>query len=135
MLNPNYKSYYYGLWLIKLNDESDPFVFEGRYKTILEEVKNMDGFCDDTTIEAIKYRNFGHRKVEINEVWIAKHEYCPNGVIGIDWAGEEGFGRYELILEDDGKLHARTEYMDSDKQKLFSRDVLNAILRDIVIDD
>ena len=98
---------------------------------------NIEGIKigDETTIERVEYKRLGRRNLEINEIWIRQHEICPNGVIGIEWSGDAGFGRYELILGDDGKLHAMTECMDIPTQKMFSRDVLNAILRDIVIDE
>ncbi len=135
MLNNKYRDYHYGMWLVKLNDDLDHIIMEGYYGKVVEEAKLMDGFCDTTTIERVEYKPVGKRNLEINEIWIAKHDVCPNGVIGIEWSGDPGFGRYELILGDDGKLHAMTEHMDIPTQKMFSRDILNAILRDIVIDE
>lgn len=135
MLNEKYRDHHYGMWLVKINNETAPITMEGYYKLVVDETKKMNGFGDETTIERVEYKRLGRRNLEINEIWIRQHEICPNGVIGIEWSGDAGFGRYELILGDDGKLHAMTECMDIPTQKMFSRDVLNAILRDIVIDE
>jgi hypothetical protein len=135
MLNPKYKDYHYGMWLVNINDKTPPVVIEGNYVLAVEEAKKMEGFGDETTIERVEYKRLGRRNLDINEIWIRQHELCPNGVIGIEWSGAPGFGRYELILGDDGKLHAMTEHMDIPTQKMFSRDILNAILRDIVIEE
>ena len=135
MLNPKYKDYYYGLWIVTLNKTSEPMIIEGSYGMVVKEAKSMNGFSDETTIEKIQYKKVGRRNLEIDQIWIAKHDICPNGVIGIEWSGSDGFGRYELILGDDGKLHANTEHMDSELQKLFSQEVLTAVINNIVIDE
>ena len=72
--------------------------------------------------------------LEINEVWIAKNDLCPNGCIGIDWSGNIGFGQWVAELGDDGKLHANTECMDSNDDKLFTKQLLEALLKEIVIE-
>ena len=60
-----------------------------------------------------------YRDLYIDEVWVAKHKDCPRGAIGIDWHGAPGFGTYELHIGKDGKLHCRSEYMDSQDDKRF----------------
>jgi hypothetical protein len=75
------------------------------------------------------------KDLNIDEIWIRVHEYCPNGVIGIEWSANIGFGRYELVLGDDGKLHAYTEYMDKDEDKEFTKIILNALVDKIVIEN
>jgi hypothetical protein len=73
--------------------------------------------------------------LNIDEIWIRVHEYCPNGVIGIEWSANIGFGRYELILGDDGKFHAYTEYMDQGEDKRFTEAILKALINKIVVEN
>ena len=74
------------------------------------------------------------KNLSIDEIWIAKHEHVPNGAIGFEWSANIGFGRYELCLEDDGKLHAYTEYMDKGEDKEFTKMILKALLDNIVVE-
>lgn len=73
--------------------------------------------------------------LEIKEVWIRQHEVCPNGVIGIEWSSDAGFGRYELIMEEDGMLHAQSECMDSNEDKKFIKALLDKLLDKIIVDE
>ena len=79
------------------------------------------------------------RKIEnltIDEVWINRHpEACPNGVLGIEWSANVGFGRFEIILDDKGVPHALTEYMDKGEDKAFTEAILAELLKIIVIDE
>ena len=78
------------------------------------------------------------RKIEnlsIDEIWMNKHEICPNGVIGIEWSSNIGWGRYELILGDDGMLHAYTEYMDKGEDKEFTKAILEKLVEKIVVEE
>ena len=78
------------------------------------------------------------RKIEnlnIDEIWIRQHEVCPNGVIGIEWSANIGFGRYELVPGDDGMLHAYTEYMDRGEDKEFTKAILKKLVDKIVIEE
>ena len=74
-------------------------------------------------------------ELSIDEIWIAKHEHCPNGVIGIEWSGAAGFGRYELILDDNGKLHAHSECMDSNNDKRFIKKLMELLADEAIIDE
>jgi hypothetical protein len=73
--------------------------------------------------------------LSIDDIWIRVHEYCPNGVIGIEWSANIGFGRYELALGDDGKFHAYTECMDKGEDKEFTKMILNALVDKIVVEN
>ena len=73
--------------------------------------------------------------LNIDEVWIRQHEVCPNGIIGIDWSANIGFGRYELVLGDDGMLHAYTECMDRGEDKEFTRAILEKLVEKIVVEE
>ena len=78
------------------------------------------------------------RKIEnlnIDEIWIHEHELCPNGVIGIEWSANIGFGRYELVLGDDGMLHAYTECMDRGEDKEFTNAILEKLVEKIVVEE
>ena len=75
------------------------------------------------------------KDLSIDDIWIRVHEYCPNGVICIEWSANIGFGRYELVLGDDGKFHAYTEYMDKDEDKEFTKIILNALVDKIIVED
>lgn len=67
--------------------------------------------------------------------WIRQHEIYPNGVISFDWAGSPGIGRYELIMDENDKLHAMSEYMDKGDDKNFLKIILDKIIEDIVVDE
>lgn len=78
------------------------------------------------------------RKIEnlnIDEIWIREHELCPNGVIGIEWSANIGFGRYELILGDDGMLHAYTECMDRGEDKEFTKAIFAKLADKIIVEE
>ena len=75
------------------------------------------------------------KDLQIDEIWIRQHEFCPNGVIGIEWSANIGFGRYELVPGDDGKLHAYTECMDRGEDKEFTKAILAALVDEIVIEE
>ena len=64
----------------------------------------------------------------------AKHKDCPRGAIGIDWHGVPGFGTYELHIGKDGKLHCRSEYMDSQDDKRFLSALLAKLAEEAVIE-
>jgi hypothetical protein len=134
-MNNNYKDWSVATWLVYLTEGEDPLVYDGRYDAVLKEIKTLPGYSDKTVVKKAQYKNLGRREIDIHEIWMAKHEICPNGVLGIEWASDIGFGRYELILGDDGKLHAMTEHMDFPEHKDFTRDVLTALMKHIEIDD
>ena len=75
------------------------------------------------------------KDLNIDEIWICVHECCPNGVIGIEWSANVGFGRYELILGDDGLFHAYTEHMDKCEDKRFTEAILKELINKIVVED
>lgn len=71
----------------------------------------------------------------IDDIRIRQHEVCPNGVICIEWSANIGWGRYDLVLGDDGKLHAYTECMDRGEDKEFTKAILAALVEKIVVED
>jgi len=71
----------------------------------------------------------------ICEIWPVSLKYAENGGIGISWCGAVGFGELALFWGDDGKLHATTEHMDSEKDKRFTEKLLELLVEQIVIDD
>ena len=75
-----------------------------------------------------------YKELYIDGIWIAKHNDCPRGVIGIDWHGAPGFGTYELYLGEDRKLHGVSEYMDSPDDKSFLEALLLKVVEEVVID-
>lgn len=75
------------------------------------------------------------KNVVITEIWPVSTNVHPNGGICIEWAANGiGFGEYVLFWGDDNKLHADTEYMDCGKCKSFTREVLNALADEVIID-
>lgn len=56
--------------------------------------------------------------LEIERVWANRFEGCP-GVIGIDWSADIGFGRFELVLDDDGTWQVHGENLVSEENKEF----------------
>ena len=68
-------------------------------------------------------------------VWIRQYEIYPNGVIGFDWAGSPGIGRYELIMDENDKLHLMSECMDKGDDKNFLKIILDKVTEDIIVDE
>lgn len=60
----------------------------------------------------------------------------PYGVLVIDWEAENiGFGRLELFFDKSGKAHIRSECMDSNDDKRFTKAVLMKVIEDAVIEE
>ena len=87
----------------------------------------------------MKNKNFDKSTLEI-EVWANRfkpHDYIPSEhqdsdkeieVLGIDWACNLGWGRYELFFKENGtKIIATSEHMDSNDNKDFLRALLEKI--------
>ena len=87
--------------------------------------------------ERLEYEKEPAKPKELDEVrvWIRQHEICPNGVIGFDWSGSPGCGRYELISDEEEKLHAMSEYMDKGDDKNFLKIILDKVIEDIIVDE
>ena len=71
----------------------------------------------------------------IDDIRIRQHEVCPNGVIIIEWSSNIGWGRYDLVLGDDGILHAYTECMDRGEDKEFTKAILAELVNKIVVEE
>lgn len=97
--------------------------------------------CIKTLREALLFK--GEFKAEVTDInlWMNKSDapefqgLIKNGVLGVDWAGNIGWGRWELILDDDGIPHIYTECMDTQADKKFSRMILSKILEKAVIEE
>ncbi len=72
--------------------------------------------------------------VEIVDVWPIDSELYHTSGIGIDWMANIGWGQYILTFGEDGKLHADTEFLDSNDDKRFTKAVLTALADEIIID-
>lgn len=85
----------------------------------------------------MKNKKFDKSTLEICEIWANRynpHDYHPDypdgeiQVMGIDWACNIGFGRYELFFEEDGtKIVATSEHMDTNDNKDFLRALLEKV--------
>ena len=81
--------------------------------------------------------------VNVYDVKIYKHEYCPNGCIRIFWEGDKGFGQYDLLIEtqadeeeDDNyelKIIGDSECMDYADNKEFLKSLFMAMLDKIEV--
>ena len=97
--------------------------------------------CIKTLREALLFK--GDFEAEIDEVdlWMNKSDapefqgLIKNGVLGVDWSGNIGWGRWELILDEKGLPRIYTECMDSQDDKKFSRMILAKILEKAVIEE
>lgn len=58
-----------------------------------------------------------------------------HGVLGVDWVGSPGWGRWEMILDENGVAHIYTECMDSQDDKAFSEAVLKKLLEEAIIEE
>ena len=85
-------------------------------------------------------KKFDKSTLEICEIWANRfkpHDYAPSElsdsdkeieVLGIDWACNLGWGRYELFFKENGtKIIATSEHMDSNDNKDFLRALLEKI--------
>ena len=85
-------------------------------------------------------KKFDKSTLEICEVWANRykpHDYHPVEypdpyeqieVLGIDWACNLGWGRYELFFKENGtKIVATSEHMDSNDNKDFLRALLEKV--------
>ena len=80
----------------------------------------------------MKNKKFDKSTLEICEIWANRfkpHDYIQSEhsdpdkqieVLGIDWACNLGWGRYELFFKEDGtKIIATSEHMDTNDNKDF----------------
>lgn len=74
--------------------------------------------------------------ITIEDAWANRHDqYWPNGAIGVDWSCDGvGFGRWEAVFDEDGRMHIDSECMDKGDKKAFSKAILLALLENAVID-
>mgnify|MGYP006988920987 CR=1 FL=1 len=70
----------------------------------------------------------------IDKIWPVSTEVVPDGGIGIDWSGPIGWGQLVLYWEEDGKLHADTEYLSSNEDKRFIEEILKLLPAFIEVD-
>lgn len=82
------------------------------------------------------------REASVDEIsaWINKSDdpklaLIKDGVLGIDWVGSHGWGRWELILDESGNAHIYSECMDKQDDKLFSKKILMKLLEDAIIEE
>ena len=88
----------------------------------------------------MKNKKFDKSTLEIVEVWANRfkpHDHNPSElsdsdketqVLGIDWACNLGWGRYELFFKENGtKIIATSEHMDTNDNKDFLRALLEKI--------
>ena len=75
------------------------------------------------------------KDLEIMAVHAWKNEVCPHGGIRIEWAGAIGWGQYDFVIGDDGKLHGYSECMESTDDKYFSKELLRLLHEMIVVED
>lgn len=62
--------------------------------------------------------------------------YYPYGVLVIDWEAEGiGFGRLALSFDENGRAHIRSECMDSNNDKRFTKAVLMKVIEDAIVED
>lgn len=78
--------------------------------------------------------------VETVDAWINKSDEerlacIKNGVLGVDWVGSHGWGRWEMILDSEGIPHIYTEHMDEQEDKSFSKAVLTKLLDEAIIEE
>lgn len=67
------------------------------------------------------------------EAW--SNEMCPNGAIRIHWVGDIGFGQYDIMVGEDGKLRGYSERMESNEDKYFSKELLRLLHEKIVVEE
>ena len=78
--------------------------------------------------------------IEIRDVWAnrsddPKMSHIKHGVLGVDWSSPMGWGRWEMIMDENGKPHIYSEHMDKDDTKDFSKAILARVLEDAIIEE
>lgn len=73
--------------------------------------------------------------LEIVEVEAWHTEQHPHGVIRIHWCGDVGFGQYDLVIGEDGKLHGYSESMEGTEDKYFSKELLRLLHEKIIVEE
>lgn len=81
-----------------------------------------------------------HATVDTVDTWINKdssidYQHIKYGVLGVDWSGSFGFGRWEMILDSEGIPHIYTEHMDKQDDKSFSKAILEKVLDIAIIEE
>jgi len=71
----------------------------------------------------------------LDDVEIFLNERCPNGAIRLSWSGNMGFGQYDIIINDDKTISARTECMDSNDDKDFTKQLFKLLIDKINIEE
>ena len=73
--------------------------------------------------------------LEIVSVEAWRNEMCPRGAIRITWSGDIGFGQYDIVVGDDGKLRGYSECMEGTEDKYFSRELFRLLHESIVVEE
>lgn len=72
-------------------------------------------------------------RIEAIHAW--KNELCPHGAIRIEWSGDCGFGQYDLVFGEDGKIHGYSECMERTEDKYFSKELFRLLHEKIVVEE
>lgn len=70
----------------------------------------------------------------INRIWPVSTKVIPDGGIGIDWSGPIGWGQLTLYWGEDEKLHADTEFLSTNEDKTFIKEILKILPEHIIVD-
>lgn len=78
--------------------------------------------------------------VDAVDVWANRSDdpnmsHIKHGALGVDWAGSLGWGRWEMIMDEDGIPHIYTEHMDKGDDKEFSKAILEKVLEVAIIEE
>ena len=78
--------------------------------------------------------------IEAVDVWANRSDdpnmsHIKHGVLGVDWFGSPGWGRWEMIMDKDGIPHIYMEHMDKGDDKEFSKAILEKVLEVAVIEE
>ena len=76
------------------------------------------------------------RKLPLENLAIDNIERGVNHSLIIEWSSPDiGFGEFTLLVAEDSTIHARTECMDNQDDKEFTRRILNLLVDHIFIDE
>lgn len=78
--------------------------------------------------------------IEIRDVWANQSDepemsHIKYGVLGVDWSSPMGWGRWEMIMDENGKPHIYSEHMDKGDAKDFSKAILIQLLEEAVVEE
>lgn len=76
--------------------------------------------------------------IRIDDFWVSRKNHSKEEfqVIGIDWTDKRyGFGRFEIVIDEDGGIYLCTESMCHGNDKEFAYELMAALIDKAIVDN